>query len=143
MVYSESMDDACTVSHDTGATTTAPVPVGDDPLFAALAAHTPPWTRRAVVQAGALADHRWHNLRRGRVNWTHADLRALAPLLGETPAALAALLERSGRYVRPDAQRKSPRRSCPKPHMPRTRQRTHTHSHSPARPSGAAPKEAA
>lgn len=143
MVYSESMDDAFTVSHDTGATPTAPVPVGDDPLFAALAAHEPRLTRAVVLYATGMDADRWHNLRRGRVNWTHAELRDLAPLLGETPAALAALLERSGRYVRPDAQRKSPRRSCPKPHMPRTRQRTHTHSHSPARPAGAAPKEAA
>lgn len=133
------MDDATTVSLSSreGAPPAAPSPV--DPLFAAMAAHRPRLTRQIVRYATGMDAFRWRNLRQGRVNWTHAELRALGPLLGETPAALADLLERSGRYVRPDEKRKSPRRTCPKPHVPRK----HPHSHSPARPSDAAPDCAA
>lgn len=88
-----------------------------DPVFVLLGGHEPPWTKRAVVAAtgGAISGDHWRDLRRGRANWAEADLRAIAPLVGQTAAALARQLHQRGRYVRPDALRHSPRNSCPRP----------------------------
>lgn len=108
-VYDRSMDmrDTSTLLAD------APTPEAPDPIFAAFAAHTPRLTCKIVRYATGWSLAHWKNLQRGQVNWAWSDLRAVAPLLGETPAALGARLEASARYVRPDEKRRSPRHTCP------------------------------
>lgn len=95
---------------------------GPDPVFALLGAHTPPWTRAQVVARTSITLNHWLAVRKGRANWCWDDLRAVAPLVGSEPATLARLLEQSGRYVRPDDFRHSPRHTRPVARSPRRSQ---------------------